>query len=99
MAMGFLFYFSTFLGKMLIVKKLNSMQKRVKVKPNSKHQSIEEEPDGSFTVRLKSPPVDGKANEELVKLLAERFDVAKSQIRIKSGLSSRQKLIEIDTDS
>ena len=47
---------------------------------------------------LKSPPVDGKANEELIKLLAKKFDVAKSDIRIKSGLSSRQKLIEIDTD-
>jgi hypothetical protein len=75
------------------------MQKMVKVKPNSKQQSIKEEPDGSFRVHLKSPPVDGKANEELIKLLAERFDVRKSQIRIKSGLSSRQKLIEIDTDS
>ena len=74
------------------------MQRKVKVKPNSKHQSIVEELDGSLTVRLKSLPVDGKANEELVKLLAERFDVPKSSIRIKSGLSSRQKLIEINTD-
>jgi len=74
------------------------MQKRVKVKPNSKHQSIKEETDGSFTVHLKLPPVDGKANEELIKILAKRFDVSKSKIIIKSGLSSRQKLIEIDTD-
>ena len=79
--------------------RLDSMQKRVKVKPNSKQQSIKEEPDGSFTVHLKSPPVDGKANEELIKVLAQRFDVPKSKIRIKTGLSSRQKLIEIDTDS
>ena len=74
------------------------MQKKVKVKPNSKVQKIEEEADGSLTVRLKSPPVDGKANEELIKLLAEKFDVPKSHITIKSGLSSRQKLVEIDTD-
>ncbi len=74
------------------------MQKKVKVKPNSKQQKIEEQADGSLTVYLKSPPVDGKANEELIKLLAKKFDVAKSDIRIKSGLSSRQKLIEIDTD-
>ncbi|MEH1941250.1 MAG: DUF167 domain-containing protein [Nostoc sp.] len=74
------------------------MQKKVKVKPNSKQQKIEEQADGSLTVYLKSPPVDGKANEELIKLLAEKFDVTKSCIRIKSGLSSRQKLIEIDTD-
>ncbi|MEH2066667.1 MAG: DUF167 domain-containing protein [Nostoc sp.] len=73
------------------------MQKKVKVKPNSKQQKITEQPDGSLIVYLKSPPVDGKANEELIKLLAEKFGVAKSDITIKSGLSSRQKLIEIDT--
>ncbi len=75
------------------------IQKRVKVKPNSKSQNIKEEADGSLIVHLKSPPVDGKANDELIKLLAKQFDVPKSNIRIKSGLSSRQKLIEVDIDS
>jgi uncharacterized protein len=74
------------------------MQKKVKVKPNSKQQKIEEQTDGSLIVHLKSLPIDGKANEELVKILAEKFDVPKSHIKIKSGLSSRLKLIEIDTD-
>ena len=74
------------------------MQKQVKVKPNSKKQAIQELADGSLTVHLKSPPVDGKANKELIELLAEKFHVPKSQIRIKSGLSSKTKLIEIDTD-
>lgn len=74
------------------------MRRRVKVKPNSKQQKITEEEDGSLTIRLKSPPVDGKANEELVKILAAKFNVPKSYIRIKSGVSSRQKLIEIDTE-
>ena len=74
------------------------MQKQVKVKPNSKKQAIEELSDGSLTVYLKSPPVDGKANKELMELLAQKFDVPKSQIRIKLGLSSRTKLVEIDTD-
>ena len=74
------------------------MKKQVKVKPNSKRQSIEEQPDGSLTVHLKSPPVDGKANEELIALLAERFNVSKSKISIKSGLGSKTKLVEIDRD-
>lgn len=74
------------------------MQKQVKVKPNSKKQLIEESTDGSLTAYLKSPPVDGKANKELIELLAEKFHLPKSQIRIKSGLSSRTKLVEIDTD-
>ncbi len=74
------------------------MQKRVKVKPNSKQQKIVEELDGSLKIHLKSPPVDGKANQELIKLLAKKFDVPKSYINIKSGALSRQKLIEIDID-
>ncbi len=74
------------------------MLKQVKVKPNSKHQSIKEEPDGSLTINLKSPPTNGKANEELIKILAKKFDVPKSNIRIKLGLSQRQKLIEINID-
>jgi uncharacterized protein len=74
------------------------MQIRVKVKPNSKIPRIVEEEDNSLTIYLKSPPVDGKANQELIKVLAERFDVSKSRITIKSGLSSRQKLVEIETE-
>ena len=75
------------------------MNKQVKVKPNSPKQHIEESADGYLTVHLKSPPVDGKANKELIELLAKKFKVSKSQIRIKSGLSSRTKLIAIDTES
>ncbi|NEQ71969.1 MAG: DUF167 domain-containing protein [Okeania sp. SIO2C9] len=68
---------------------------QVKIKPSSKQQSIETEADGSFKICLKSPPVDGKANQELIKLLAKKFNVKKSEITIKSGLSSKNKLIEI----
>jgi uncharacterized protein (TIGR00251 family) len=68
---------------------------RIKVKPNSKQQQITEEADGSLTIRLKSPPVDGKANAELIKLLADKFEVPKSAIMIKSGVSSRNKLVEV----
>lgn len=75
------------------------MLKRVRVKPNSKQRKILEELDGSLTVYLKSPPVDGKANKELIEVLAKKFHVAKSYITIKSGASSRQKLIEIDVEA
>lgn len=74
------------------------MRKQVKVKPNSKKQSIIEAEDGSLTVCLRSPPVDGKANDELIELLANKFNVRKSKIAIKLGLSSRTKLVEIDMD-
>jgi hypothetical protein len=68
----------------------------VKVKPNSKKPRLEQVEDGSFTAYLKSPPIEGKANEELIARLAERFGLPKSRLRIKSGLSSRTKLVEVD---
>ena len=74
------------------------MKIQVKVKPNSPHQSIVEMADSSLLDCLKSPPIDGKANAELIKLLAERFNVPKSYITIKSGLSGKIKLVEIDLD-
>lgn len=71
------------------------MKKQVKVKPNAKQQQIVEAIDGSLTVHLKSPPVDGKANAELIKLLAERFGVPRSAITIRSGAGARLKWVEI----
>lgn len=71
------------------------MKIQVKVKPNAKQQKIEEAEDGSLIIFLKSPPVDGKANEELIKLLAQKYKVTKSQVSIQFGLSSRNKVIEI----
>src|SRR5690242_1572317 len=70
-----------------------TMLLRVKVKPNSKRPRIERDPDGALTVYLKSPPVDGKANEELIQQIAELHQVPKSRVRIKSGLSSRNKTL------
>lgn len=68
----------------------------VKVKPSAKQQSIRHEADGSLTIHLKSPPVEGKANRELIQLLAKEFDVPQSWIRIKAGAGSKMKLVEID---
>lgn len=71
------------------------MKFTVKVKPNSKQQKVEQSDDGSLTIRLQSPPIDGKANQELIGLLAKQFKVPKSYIEIKSGLSSKNKVVEI----
>lgn len=68
----------------------------VHVKPNSKQQEILPQEDGSFLVYLKSPPTEGKANQELIALLAKHFRLPKSQVVIKLGLSSRQKVVEIE---
>lgn len=51
--------------------------------------------DGTLKIKLKAPPVDGKANEELVKFLSEEWCVARSEISIIRGKTSRTKIIEI----
>ena len=66
----------------------------VKVKPNARSSSLEEI-DGVWLAQLKAPPVDGKANAELIALVAERFHCRRSGVVIKSGASGRMKLVEI----
>ena len=68
---------------------------QVKVKPNSRGSSLEQRDDGTWYAQLKSPPVDGKANAELIALVAERFGCRKSEVTIKAGASGRSKLVEI----
>jgi len=70
------------------------MKIQVKVKPNSKTAEISQEGE-SFTVKVKEPPKEGKANQTVIKLLAEHFGVPQSQVRILSGFRSRNKLIEV----
>lgn len=71
---------------------------RVRVKPNARTSSLERQEDGTWVARVKSPPVDGKANEELVALVAERFGCPKSAVRVKAGAGGRMKLLEIDAE-
>ena len=47
----------------------------------------------SVKIKLHAPPVDGKANSELVKFIAESLSVSKSSVEIKSGQSSRKKVL------
>ena len=69
---------------------------RVKVKPNARTTGVEQAPDGTYVARVKSPPVDGKANEELVAAIAEHFGVRRAQVSIKSGAAGRMKLVQIE---
>jgi len=47
-------------------------------------------------VRLAAPPVDGAANDELVRFVAERIGVARTAVRVVAGASSRRKVVEVD---
>jgi uncharacterized protein (TIGR00251 family) len=68
---------------------------QVKVKPNARQSVLEQQPDGSWRAELKAPPVDGKANAELIALVARQFGLRKSQVKIKSGAGGRMKLVEL----
>jgi uncharacterized protein (TIGR00251 family) len=69
---------------------------QVKVRPNARVSNLEEVENGPWLAQLKSPPVDGKANKELVGLIARHFACSKSAVSIKSGASGRIKLVRID---
>jgi uncharacterized protein (TIGR00251 family) len=69
---------------------------RVKVKPNARVALLEETSDGTWIAHVKSPPIDGKANRELLALVAAHFVRPKSQVTLKSGGSGRMKLVQID---
>ena len=79
----------------------------IKVKTNAKKESVERvtnttqnllggdsKPD-IYKVTVREPPVDGKANKAIIGVLAEYFHVSQSSIYIISGLTSKNKLIEI----
>ena len=70
------------------------MKIQVKVKPNSKTEGLSHEGD-SFIVKVKEPPKEGRANQAVIKLLAQHFGVPQSQVRILSGFRSKNKVIEI----
>jgi uncharacterized protein len=67
----------------------------VKAKPNSREEKIEKINDLNYIVSVKEPPIKGKANEAIRNALAVYFKVASSSIKIISGFSSRNKIIEI----
>jgi uncharacterized protein (TIGR00251 family) len=70
------------------------MKIQVKVKPNSRTEEVSQEGD-SFIVKVKEPPREGKANQAVIKLLAEHFGIPQSHFRIISGFKSKNKVVEV----
>ncbi|HEY7518663.1 MAG TPA: DUF167 domain-containing protein [Methylomirabilota bacterium] len=68
---------------------------QVKVKPRARVSELSQAADGTWVAKLKAPPVDGKANEELVALVAERFHCRKAAVTIAAGTSGRVKLVKV----
>ena len=70
----------------------------VKVHPQSRKQEIYELGENSYRVHVKSAPVKGEANQEVLKLIAKFFNVPLSSVKISHGFKSRNKLVTIEYD-
>lgn len=68
----------------------------VRVVSRASRSEIIGEHDGALKIRLAAPPVDGAANEELIKTLAKAFDVSKQSVEIVSGETSKTKQVKIE---
>lgn len=74
-----------------------AIQLTIKVKPNARVSRLQQLADGSWYAELKAPPVDGKANAELIALVADHFGCRKADVSIKAGASARLKRIRVET--
>jgi uncharacterized protein (TIGR00251 family) len=73
----------------------NGIQLSLIVQPNASKSEIIGEHNGSLKIRIKAPPVDGKANEAVESFISELFEVRQRQVTVQRGMSSRKKMIEV----
>ncbi|MES2621674.1 MAG: DUF167 domain-containing protein [Bacteroidota bacterium] len=71
---------------------------RIKVKPNSNIDEVIREADGSLKVKIKAPPVEGKANKYLVEYLSKVLNLPKSRISLVKGETNSFKTLQIDAE-
>ena len=71
------------------------MKLNVVVKPNARKNAVETRQDGSLVVYVSTPPIEGRANERLVEVLAQHFRRPKRDIVIVSGVRSKCKIVEV----
>ncbi len=76
----------------------DSLTLRVRVKPRSRDERLTLAADGTLIARVQPPPVDGRANQAVVALLANALRVPKGDVAIAGGAGSRLKRISIRCD-
>jgi uncharacterized protein len=72
-----------------------SFKVSVQVKAPSRKQSISKISEHEYQIAVQAAPVAGKANKEVIELLARYFSVPKSSVKVLRGQSSRKELVEI----
>lgn len=71
----------------------------IHVMPNAKKSEVIGVFDGALKIRLQAEPIEGKANNALIRYLAASLGIPKSAVEILHGHTGRRKIIEIDADS
>ena len=69
---------------------------QIKVTPRARVSELSQGTNGTWIAKLKAPPVDGKANEELVSLVAAKFRCRKAAVTIQAGATGRTKLVRVE---
>jgi uncharacterized protein len=67
----------------------------VRVQPRARRNELAGERDGVLLVRVTAPPVEGRANDAVRKLLAKRLGVAAGRVSVVRGASGRDKVVEV----
>ena len=65
------------------------------IQPGAKKTEVAGAHGDALKIRLAAPPVDGKANATLIGFVADRLGLAKSAVSLKSGQTSRRKVLEV----
>lgn len=85
-------------GERLAVPEKN-IRLSVKVKPNARRQEIQEINEGEYRVYVLSPPSEGKANKEVIDVIASHFHLPRSRVKIVRGRKSREKIVILECDA
>ena len=81
--------------KQSTTKSSPTLTRSVQIQPRARKSEVIGVHDGRLKVKVSAPPVDGAANEELIKVFAKLLSVPKSKIEILSGEKSKQKVIQV----
>ena len=68
----------------------------IRVQPRAKRTEVAGEREGAIVIRVNAPPVEGKANEAVCKLIAKRLGVPARAVRILRGETGRDKVVRVD---
>lgn len=67
----------------------------VKAKPGARESKIEKIDEAHFNISVKEPPINGRANAAIIKLISEFFNIPQANVRLLSGFASKNKIFEI----